>query len=69
MREITFEIDERIDPGTAEFDPIVMILSFRSPADLHAWKQGQPIKLINHWITPAAAPRYDKAEKIKRGRL
>lgn len=58
MREITHEIDSSIKPGTIEFDPIVMILSFHSPAELHAWKQGQPMKLIIHWIKPAPPPKY-----------
>ena len=58
MREITYEIEESVKPGTAEFDPIVMILSFHSPAELYAWKQGKGFRLIIHWIKPAPPPRY-----------
>lgn len=58
MKEITNEIDESVKPGTAELDPIVMILSFHSLQDLSAWKQGQPMKLINHWIRKAPPPKY-----------
>jgi hypothetical protein len=57
MREITYEITENVTPGTAEFDPIVMILSFHSVADMRAWKQGQAFRLIIHWIKPAPIPR------------
>lgn len=58
MKEITNEIDESVQPGTVELDPIVMILSFHSLQDLSAWKQGQPMRLINHWIREAPPPRY-----------
>ena len=58
MKEITNEIDESVQPGTVELDPIVMILSFHSLQDLSAWKQGQPMKLINHWIREAKPPKY-----------
>jgi len=57
MREITYEIEESVKPGTAEFDPIVMILSFHSSKELFAWKQGQPLRLIIHWIRPAPPPK------------
>ena len=58
MKEITFDINESVQPGTAELDPIVMILSFHSLLELLAWKQGKPFKLINHWIKEAPPPRY-----------
>lgn len=57
MREITYEIDNNVKPGTAELDPIVMILSFHSVQELLAWQQGQPMKLINHWIKEAPPPK------------
>ena len=55
MKEISFEIDESVKPGTAELDPIVMILSFHSLQDLSAWQQGQAMKLINYWIREGPA--------------
>ena len=58
MREITHEINSNVMPGTAELDPIVMILSFHSADELQAWLRGQPLKLIIHWIREAPPPRY-----------
>ena len=58
MREVTHEINSSIQPGTVELDPVVMILSFYSAADRYAWLQGQPMKLISHWIREAPPPRY-----------
>ena len=58
MKEVTHDIDSNVKPGTVELDPIVMILSFHSPAELYAWLRGQPLKLIIHWIREAPPPRY-----------
>ena len=58
MIVITYEIDSSIKPGTVELDPVVMILSFHSREQLQAWQQGQPLKLITHWIREAPPPRY-----------
>lgn len=58
MKEVTYEIDSSVKPWTVELDPVVMILSFHSRDQLQAWLQGQPMKLINHWIKEAPAPRH-----------
>lgn len=56
--EIRHEISSQVQPGTVELDPILLCLTFHSANELFAWQQGQPMKLINHWIREAPPPRY-----------
>ena len=61
--ELEVRYDKEIREGTAELyhwyyaGAPLEVLYFQTEEQYHAWKNGQPFRLINHWHNPAKPPR------------